>query len=270
MARYVAKWIAPMAKSAGVTPEALYSLFNNRDYYSPYTSEYRGLTLVRANGRACNGYKPTEDAIGKPLPPLIPKGKKKLNGGAIPEEAQGGEVQGKKWNEKLLMTRLAALLAGGPSTKTKARIGYYLKRAGFRDVRKLDEGKALEVLQRRGIDISRFEYEKPAGTPGSVKLVPDASTEYGTLLAQYNELAERLKQTMVSVDEKQARILALRGQRKAVRMMLKQYHDELLRVWKERFGSITSPLEYPLTAYSELKKDVEKGGGTISEEDDAG
>lgn len=255
---YTAKWIPLLAKAAGRSTAGLYYIFNKRGYTAPYTSELRGLTILRGMGLRCKGYKPTEDAVGKPMPPLIPKGSKKakearqrIADASPPNAANKGTGT---WTDKLLLTRLAKLLPDGATTNNKNRIRYYLKQAGYKDVRKMKESDALDVLQRRQIAIKGFEYENAA--PGNTAPTDgDIPQTYKLLLVHYNELLERSKESAAFLQEREAKIAALIKTRSAVRAILLQYQHRHPLIVAKSPEELSAALNYPLTALHLIRED---------------
>jgi hypothetical protein len=146
-------------------------------------------------------------------------------------------------------------LLGRPDKNNCNRIRYYLKQAGIKNLKKVEEATALEVLARRGIDISKFEYasspgEKPSAP--SAKLVADPADNHEALLVQYNELAARFALSREEVAQRDAKVKSLLDLSELVRDTLKKYQNELLDVAKSRFGGTPRPLEYPLFALNDI------------------
>lgn len=236
-------WIKPLAKSAGRSDAGIYYILRKRFGRQPPYSEYETLTLLRSLGIACKGYRPIADAVGKPLPPLLKKG----------EQPPPGPVSAGK--PKRLLPRLASLLPGGANAKNKNRVRYYMKHAGFGDMSKMEEAQALEVMERRGISIKGFEYEKPPGTPGSAKLVPDAADTYELLLEQYNEVVGRLQEANAAMDQRDVKIASLIRSKGAARGVLLQFqnrHPQLVAKVPEELQAF---LNYPLIALQMLLQD---------------
>jgi hypothetical protein len=244
-------WIKALAKSAKRSPQGLYYMLKKAGAKAPY-SELFTWTLLRAKGFPCNGYRPVADAVGKPEPPLLKKEGKQVRA----SEADGHSAVAPVGSEPVigtperLMARLAKLI-GRPDKNNRNRIRYYMKQAGIRNMKKIDEATALEVLARRGIDISKFEYARP---PGEVAkpVSTEPATTYKALLVQYNEMAAQLAQSQEEVAQRDARGASLNDLVVLVRDTLKKYQGELLDVAKSRFGGMPRPLEYPLFALNDI------------------
>lgn len=235
-------WMKALAKAAGRSDARIYQILKKAGKKGPYT-EYGALVTLRENGFECKRYKPVADAIGKPLPP----------------------VGTKKWSDRLLVSRLAKLVPGNVSIRAKkARALYYLKHdLGKKSVREIDEATAIAVFERRGIDTKGFEWTKPRvpgtalvpGTSGNGKLTPDPAANPHELLAQYNELAQRLAEALTAIDEKDKKIGSLVKTRAIVRQILRQYEVQLLPVVNQRYGGLTPPLGYPIQALDLVRED---------------
>lgn len=244
---YTAKWITPLAKAAGRSAAGLYYIFNKEKYKSPYTSELRGWTILRARGLECKGYVPTEDAVGKPVPPLLTKRGITANregNGEVPPEKK--DMRG-SWADKLLLTRLSKLLPGGANKKNKSRIAYLLKKAGHTKIRTMDEAVALEVMKANDISIEGFEYANEPGTPGSSILVAPPAGTLSELRAQYVEMGERLKRAVDALVAKEKEYAEADALLERVRRGLMGYETEYKKAVKEdRFPVLHNPLGWPI------------------------
>lgn len=250
------EWIKPLAKAAKRSPQGVYYTLKKSGAKPPY-SELFTWTLLRAKGLPCKGYQPVADAVGKPEPPLLSKanGKAaKANGHAAPaapvvvvEPAQAGSAVVAR-----PIVRLAKLL-GRPDKNNMNRIRYYLKQSGIKKTKNIDEAAALEVLARRGIDTSKFEYAQSPGTPGiPAKVGTEPADNYDALLIQYNELVARMARTREEINERDAKLDSLNNLRVKVRDTLKEFQNIIMDVGKARFGGLPTPLDYAINAYNAI------------------
>ncbi len=256
-----AKWLTPLAKAAGRSAAGVYYIFNRQGYMSPYTSELKGLTILRGMGLACRGYKPTHDAVGAPLPPLVLKVSAKQR----KEEEVASKKKHGKWSDRLLLTRLAKLLPEGATKKGKAHVRWLLKKQGIKKAATADEAKAVEIMRLSGFDTSKFQYAKdfdqpemPGETPSVV--TPAIATEgaipdnYDALLSQFNLALGRIKTLTVQLGEREKTIAELEKSKALVRAMLLQYERALKVEWNAgRIQAIVKPLDMPLAALNEIR-----------------
>jgi len=255
----VARWTTPLAKAAGISTGRMYQIFPEDGYRAPYTSELKGLTVLRARGFACNGYTPMEDAVGAPLPPLIAKTKPKramtpnrTNGahGTTPELSKiDDKKKHGKWTDRLLLTRLARLMPGGPTKKNKNRVRWLLKKHGHKDVRKMHEAEALGVMKAEGISIEGFQHSgesSPGEKPPQLIPLPELRDRYQKATQQLELLTAALVERDKKIAEQQ-KILS------DVRHGLKQYETQILPIALARFGGLVEPLNYPIDVLNRVR-----------------
>lgn len=245
-------WIKLLAKAAGCSDATVYNVLKAGGAKHPY-SEYQAWTELRARGRPCKNYRPVDDAVGKPVPPL----------GKLPKKGD--------WTEKLPINRLAKLLPGGATTNNQVRVRHWLKKAGITDFKTLDIAKALEILAARGIDVAKFAHDADSQVPKApdahgngtslVLLVEEPAHSRSQLLTQYTTLAERLRQLAndeirkrdLIIDERDKKIAELVQKLRLVKQPLLQFENKILDVGKTSFGNLRPPLTWPIDALNLIR-----------------